>query len=151
MTDLGKMAAIVIGALAASFLLSHSKAHADTWLSATVASYHGNRDRGYNERNYGLGFEHDRSATTRWAAGFYENSHYRTTVYGGLLWLPVQAGPFRFGVLGSVATGYTHAVTVVPLPTIAVESRHFGANIGIVPSLHRSIGVIGLQLKAKLP
>lgn len=123
----------------------------DLWLSATVKSYHGNRDRGYNENNFGLGFETTIGKDLRAVGGFYENSYYHTTLYAGAAWLPLHAGPVHGGLLIAGATGYENwPVRPVVLPTIAVEGKTFGANVGIMPSLNRGIGVIGLQLKVRI-
>jgi len=125
----------------------------DLWLSATVASYHSNRDAEYNERNYGLGFEY--GAADRWRAvgGVYDNSYYRTTVYGGALYLYPVSQSIKVGVMLGLASGYSHVVgplAPVALPTIAIEGKQFGANIGVMPSRGGGIGTVGLQVKAVL-
>jgi len=145
-------AGIVFGALLALAAAYSDKAKAadDVWLSATIASYHSNRNIEHNERNWGLGFEYGLSDNWRAVGGAYRNSYWRTSAYAGLLWLPVRVGPFRAGTTLAGATGYNGPVDLVVMPTIAWEGKQFGVNLGVMPAIDRKIvNVIGLQLKAR--
>jgi len=125
---------------------------ADTWLVATVASYHSNRDIEHNERNWGLGIEHDLSDTWRLTAGHYRNSYWRDSSYVGALWMPLVYGRVRVGVLLGAVTGYDRLVgpfAPTVLPTLMYEGKQWGANLGVMPSPERGVGVLGLQIKRR--
>lgn len=133
------------------FSLFNTRADAaETWLTATVASYHHNRERGYNERNFGLGLE--RKLEENWSAigGWYRNSYDNTSIYAGTAWMPIHRGYFHFGIAGGAVTGYSHVIGAFAFPTVAVQGKQVGMNIAIVPSLNRPFSVIGLQLKVNL-
>lgn len=140
------LAVIIVCAM---LLLGIRPAGADTWGVATLRSYHTDRAVEHNERNFGLGIEHDIAANTRLIVGFYDNSFDRTTVYAGVAYAPWCAGPFRFGVLAAFGSGYGDRPYPVILPAVLIEGPRFGANLGIVPRTQNSPGIIGLQLKAK--
>jgi hypothetical protein len=155
MRDWSNVIAAVAGLLLLSFLLGRCEARAEetkpqTWGVATIASYHANREVKHNERNWGLGLEHDLNDKWRFAAGGYRNSYWRDSVYVGALWLPAQSGNYKFGVLLGAVTGYDHVVgpfAPTVLPTLMYEGKQWGANLGVMPSPARGVGVLGLQLK----
>ena len=123
---------------------------ADLWLGATVASYHTDRSSPHNERNWGLSAEYQATAAWRATAGAYRNSQWRNSVYAGGLWIPEQPGNWKGAVLVAMLTGYRHSAVPVALPTIVYEQKNWGINVGVMPSLERGLGVIGLQIKGKL-
>ena len=86
-----------------------------------------------------------------WAltAGYLRNSYDKHSVYGGVRWTPLAAGPFRFGLYGLAASGYPSPILV--LPVITVEGRNIGANLIAVPNLPGYSGYLGLQLRFALP
>ena len=122
------------------FLGTCAKAE-ELWLTATVRSYHLNRDKDYNENNFGLGVEKQSVGPWGWAAGFYENSHYRTTVYAGPTYRWRLAEGVSFMPCLCLATGYSHLIGIYPLPTFAIEGKQVGMNVAVAPS------VIAFQLK----
>lgn len=138
-------------ALLAALLFAASPALAgDFWAVATIGSYHFNRDKAYNERNFGLGVEYGMTENTRFVAGFYDNSKYKHTNYVGAVWTPINLGGFtRAGLVGMCATGYADNVMCAPIPTITLEGRRFGANFVIAPTFKDVDGAIALQLKVK--
>ena len=145
--DLGKalVAAAVVLLLMLGFL---PPARADTWLVGTVASYHLDRSVDHCERNYGLGLEQGVWNNTRLVGGVYNNSYCRQSEYIGLVWAPIHYGKVHLGFLAGGVTGYNSAIDPVVMPTIAVEGRHLGMNLGIMPALDsKIITVVGLQLK----
>ena len=126
-------------------------AHADTWLVGTVASYHLDRSVEHCERNYGVGMEHMIWRNTRLVGGVYNNSYCRQSEYLGLVWAPMHYGKVHMGFLAGGVTGYNSELDPVVMPTIAIEGKHFGMNLGIMPALDNKIlTVIGLQIKWKL-
>lgn len=143
----GAIIGVLIG-LAAAY--SGKARAADTWISATVASYHFDRTVDHNEHNWGLGFEHGLSGNWRVVGGYYRNSYAKRTVYAGFLWLPLHDGNLHAGLTLAGATGYTNPVDPIVLPTIAWEGKTLGANLGVMPALNKKIvNVIGLQLKVR--
>lgn len=123
----------------------------DTWLVATLGSHHFS-DVKYNQHNYGVGFE---TATklkdVSVIGGAYRNSFYATTAYAGVSWMPLAAGPARFGLSAGVGTGYGPPVIPIVFPEASIEKGKVGANIYYLP---RSGGadncaVLGFQAKFK--
>ena len=125
----------------------------DDWLVAPLTSYHFDRAADYNERNFGLGIEHDIAADWRAVAGAYHNSDSRLTVYVGALWIPLESGNVKAGLLICGATGYGHlkgAGVVLPIvaPAVMYEGRQFGANLIFLPGDAIGAGnVVGFQIK----
>lgn len=117
-------------------------AHAeDLYLVATVASYHFDRNAGYNEKNNGLGIEVHHNPDFRSGFGFYKNSYYRDTVYLFATFVPAQIGDVRFGGSVGIVTGYLKHPAWVLIPTASYEYDRFGFNIGFTPSF------LGFQVK----
>ena len=73
-------------------------------LAATLTSVH-MPDRGFNQRNPGVGVECD---ARDWAVatGEYRNSYSRTTVYAIGAWLPLHVAGWSVGPALGPATGY---------------------------------------------
>lgn len=118
---------------------------AGNWLVITAASYHRDRERGYNERNLGVRIEHPLGEDVRAIGGAYRNSNDRDTVYAGAQWTPLKAGGFAFGAAAAAATGYEHGRAVLLVaPMLSYETRHWGINL--LP-LHTE--VLGLQFKLR--
>ena len=62
-----------------------------------------------------------------WAvtAGYLRNSYDKHSIYAGVRWTPLSAGPFRFGLYGLAASGYPSPVLV--LPVVTLEGREHRA------------------------
>lgn len=125
------------------------KAHAQTYVTASVASYHLDRSKHHNEQNWGLGFEHEVYQDVRLTAGFYRNSNYLDSTYVGVAWMPLKLGDFKFGGFGGGFTGYAIDIKWGILPVMAYERGNWGANLTYAPTTggKDSSGVLGLQLK----
>lgn len=126
-------------------------ARAETWLVGSGVSYHFRDSDNHNQRNWGIGFEHDLAYRVRLVAGEYENSLYRTSLYSGIAWTPWRASDFYFGITGGIVTGYDTKYAAVPLivPTVNWERNFLGANLFAAPHVKDAPGVIGLQVKFK--
>lgn len=136
--------------LMGAFALTWPKdACADTYAVATVASHHFQHPNTHNELNLGLGFETDVTHNVRAIGGFYKNSNYRETVYGGAAYLPFQIGNLKFGGAAAVATGYSHSPSLGAFAVAAYERDGWGANLGIVPPVGKSHAILGVQFKLK--
>lgn len=159
---MNKLEAIIVSLVLAFMLVSVStRAKADTWLVATVTSYHSDDETGrtstgkHNNQNYGLGFEHDVDwiKDSRFVGGFYKNSFYKESVYAGVTYMPWTIGPAKIGAMFGLVTGYDNKpIMPTVLPTVSFEGKQYGVNIGLMPTWSESRAgiVIGLQLKMKL-
>jgi len=118
---------------------------AGNWLVLTAASYHENRERGYNERNLGLGLEVPMREDVRAIGGTYRNSHDRQSWYAGGQWTPIKLGGLSIGAAAVAASGYEdNRLSLFAAPMVSYEARGWGINL---TPFHTS--VIGLQFKAQ--
>lgn len=142
-----KKAAAAIMAVVLS--MCGTPAPAQTYVTASVASYHLDRSTHHNERNWGLGFEQGVYKDVRFAAGFYRNSNYLDSTYIGIAWTPLHWGDFRAGVFGGEFTGYAIDAKWGVLPVVSYERGRWGANLTLAPTqgTEKQSGVFGLQLK----
>ncbi len=96
-----------------------------------VAAYHAKA--GYNSETPGLGVLCNTSADTRIAAGAYQNSIGRQSIYATAVWQPVSFRAIRFGAMAGLVTGYKS----VEIPFAAfVISAPFGpieAHAAVIP------------------
>ena len=131
-------------------LVLASPAMAETWLTATVTSWHTDREAGYNERNLGAGLQHAVSPDLRLIAGHYRNSLDRPSNYVGVHWFAVRWGSWAFGAQGGTVTGYNAGSRWSPLllPVLTYERRWWGVDIPAVA--YGGEGVITVVLKFRL-
>lgn len=101
-----------------------------------VASYHLERGKDYNEANLGLGLKM-KAPASRWfvAAGGYQNSLYRTSLYAGVGTDLPKTGPLALRLTAGVVTGYNIPVAPALLPELVFSVRGFGASIGYMPKM----------------
>jgi len=127
----------------------NTAAHRD-WLTLSGLSHHFQPDRrDWREVNPGAGLEREFTGTPWTAsAGYFRNSYNRNTFYLGGRWMPLAAGPFRFGAFGLLATGYPSPVLV--LPAVSAQIGRVGANLVALPNLPGYSGYLGLQLRFAL-
>lgn len=125
------------------------QAHAQTYVTMSVASYHLDRETPRNERNWGLGFEQEVARDMRFAAGMYRNSSRIDSTYLGVSWTPWHAGDFKFGGFLGGFTGYAIDAKYGLLPVVTYERGKWGANLTLAPTQggEKQSGVFGLQLK----
>jgi len=124
-------------------------AEGDTWLGVNGLSYHFARDRGYNERNSGLGFEHHITDNWAVAGGSYKNSYFRRSNYMGAVYTPWHYGTpdgLKASIGGALwfVSGYEENPVPIPFGVVALEHKRVGMNIGVSPV------VVMFQLKFKL-
>lgn len=127
----------------------------EVYLTASVASYHLNRNKGLNETNPGLGFTLTDGVLSR-SVGAYKNSFNRTSVYAVAGYMPIKIGNhFRFGIVGGLVTGYSDK-PVLPVANVAmnIDYGDYGASIFFVPPYemrgYKAGGVFGLHIRYKL-
>lgn len=120
--------------LLAFLLLFPLSVMGETYLTTTVASYHMERND-YNEFNYGLGLNKD-----QYIAGFYRNSHDKTSYYAGYEFIKPMDG-YRLGLQTGLLSGYddaqlktpsSHGIHLYALPVL-ILGRDVRYKIGIVP------------------
>lgn len=123
-----------------------SAAHRD-WLTLSGVSHHFQPDRrDWREVNPGFGVERELTGTP-WvaSAGYFRNSYDKNTFYVGGRWMPLEAGPFRFGAFGLLASGYPSPILVLPAASVSIG--RVGANLVALPNLPGYSGYLGLQIR----
>lgn len=121
---------------------------ADTWVSFGGVSHHLS-DGNYNERNGGLGIEHDLSKNWRLMAGMYKNSFRRDSLYVGGGYLPLRIGPVRLGAAGGMFSGYGENAVFAAMGAAMIESKRWGLNILYMPKYSGQGGLLAFQFKVK--
>lgn len=133
------------------FLFTAREAHADTWLSSTVTSYHFDRSVKHNEFNAGLGLERG-TKDARLVAGFYDNSNHHLSLYAGGVYTPLEVGPANVGLMAGGVNGYgvnPRKWWLLVAPVVSVTDERFGINLIGAPKMLKHEGVIALQIKVK--
>ena len=133
-------------------------AHAETWLVASVGSYHLQRGKNYCEFNPGIGIEHGLTDNVRAVVGQYNNSFCLPSAYLGISYAPFVLGNFHFGSAFIAVSGYGDGVKkkseqqdilLAPLGVISYERSRYGVNLVLVPPHGDFRGAAGLQLKVR--
>ena len=121
-----------------------AKALSQTYLTATLASYHFDRDKPYRESNPGLGIEQKLNSGWSISAGFFRNSFNRHTNYVFAGYTPLQVSDWRVGAVMGAVTGYENGVS--PWFT-GIATRDYG-RIGL--NIVFSTAGVALQVKYRL-
>lgn len=119
-------------------------ARADDFVAATVASYHFDRERKYNEQNFGLGWERSITDNAYVHVGFYKNSFSEDTFYALGGYAPLRAGKWKIGAMFGAVTGYRHSVDPMLTASAIREWKNFGVNILVAPA------AVAVQIKWRL-
>jgi len=117
---------------------------AQTYAVATITSWHFDRDKKYNESNFGLGIEQRLNQEWSISAGYFRNSFDRHTNYAFVGYTPVEVMGWRTGLVMGGVTGYEEGVS--PWLT-GIATRDFGSiglNIVFAPA------GIAIQVKVRL-
>ena len=151
MTAFLRVAIYAVIVLTVWLILPRTSKADETWLVATVRSYHYTRGvSGRCEDNYGLGVEHHVSSDWSLSAGGYKNSFCERSYYAGVGWFPLHYGNWHYGVNTGLVTGYERNDPAGFLVVgVTYQEKNWGVNVGVVPSLDHPFTVIGLQLKAR--
>jgi hypothetical protein len=137
------------------FSIIESKPISELWLNPGLYSYHFQREKDLNNKNFGLGGEYRISTVSSVTLGLIDNSDRKTSHYAGWYWQPLGVGPVRFGAVVGAMDGYPKMVNggwfFAFIPTASFEYKNVGANLMYVPSYKdRLYGAISLQLKFKM-
>lgn len=129
------------------------------WINAGFLSWHFESDEDLRGDNWGVGAEVVLKPEHAVMGGNYLNSDGERSNYLAYLWRPLHWRPYGIDVRAGIAIGafegYESANNggwyVVPLPLLAVEGRHIGANFTIVPTIKDKVhGAIVMQLKLRV-
>jgi hypothetical protein len=124
----------------------------NVWVNFGGVSYHFDRDRGFNEKNFGIGLEYEFNKDWSLAVGQYRNSIDRTSHYAAVTYTPFHAGNFSFGAAAGTVDGYyfrNGGFIPMAMPMATYETKHFGLNALYVPKMKDISSVVGLQFKVK--
>jgi len=137
------------------FEIIQTKPVSEFWLNPGFYSLHFQRDKGHNNRNFGVGGEYRYSTVGSVTLGIFDNSDRQTSHYAGWYWQPVGLGPVRLGAVVGAIDGYPKMLDggwfVAVIPAASFEFRNIGANLLFVPSYKdRLYGAISFQFKLKL-
>lgn len=126
----------------------------EIWINVGGFSRHFNRDRDFNEKNFGFGIEWRRSPELAVMAGVYDNSLGRSSQYAAVNWQPWQIGPVKLGAAIGLLNGYPAiergGTFFAALPMASIEGRRFGINLGLIPSMKNVDGAVLLQFKLRI-
>lgn len=140
--------------LALVLFLVSGLATADTWISASLGSYHFNRTTEHQEINWGWGLEQSLTDDLKFVLGSYNNSDFDRSHYMGITYLPLEYNKVKFGVVAGLIDGYKfiNNGSYGPMisPVIEYEYKRVGFNLLVVPPLQGATGLVGLQVKFKL-
>jgi len=132
-----------------------SKPIHELWLNPGFYSYHFQKSKGLNNRNFGLGAEYRYSTVSSFTLGVFDNSDRKTSHYAGWYWQPLGAGRLRFGAVVGALDGYPKMLKggwyFAVIPTASLEYQNIGANLLFIPIYQdRLYGAISLQMKLRL-
>jgi len=124
------------------------------WINVGGFSRHFDRDKNYNESNFGLGLEYRTSDELSFMAGSYKNSNNRNTTYAAANWQPLALGPFKIGAAVGLMNGYPAMNRggnfFAALPMATYEGKRFGVNVGLIPSVKNVDGAVIVQFKLRI-
>jgi len=137
------------------FSIIESRAIGEFWLNPGFYSYHFQRDKGHNSRNFGVGGEYRYSTVSSVTIGLFDNSDRQTSHYAGWYWQPVRMGIIRLGAVFGAIDGYPKMLDggwfAAVIPTASIELQNIGANVLFIPSYKdRLYGAISFQFKLRL-
>ena len=127
----------------------------ELWLNPGFYSYHFQKNKGLNNRNFGLGGEYRYSTVSSFTLGVFDNSDRQTSHYAGWYWQPLGLGPVRAGAVLGAIDGYPNMLKggwfLAAIPAASIEYQNFGVNLLFMPSYKdRLYGAISLQLKLRV-
>lgn len=124
------------------------------WINPGFYSLHFDRDKDLEDQNWGLGVEYVLNDQWSLTAGAFRNSDRERSHYVGAYFMPFEWQGLKFGAAVGAFDGYPHyrdgGWFPALIPTVAYESRHWGLNVGIIPSYKdRLYGAITFQFKVR--
>lgn len=116
-------------------------------LTVPLGSYHFDRSKKWQEKNWGLGVNYK-----NYVAGYYKNSYDRDSIYIGYHWQPEKLEYNRHlkaGLTMIAVSGYRSS-PVLLVPTVSVETTEVSADFLLAPALGKATGFVGMQLRFKI-
>lgn len=122
------------------------------WINPGFYSLHFDRNKGLEDFNPGIGIEWPIDKTFSLTAGTFRNSDRERSNYAGLYVMPFEFYGVKLGAVVGGFDGYPKTNNggwfAALIPTAAIEGKHWGLNIAIIPSIkNRLYGAISFQLK----
>jgi hypothetical protein len=122
------------------------------WINPGFYSLHFDRNKGLEDFNPGIGIEWPIDKAFSLTAGAFRNSDRKHSNYAGLYVMPFEFYGVKLGAVVGGFDGYPNTNNggwfAALIPTAAIEAKHWGLNIAIVPSIkNRLYGAISFQLK----
>ena len=122
------------------------------WINPGFYSLHFDRNKGLEDFNPGIGIEWPIDKTFSLTAGAFRNSDRDRSNYIGLYVMPFEFHGVKLGAVVGGFNGYQMSNNggwfPALIPTAAIEGKHWGLNIAIIPSFkNRLYGAISFQLK----
>jgi hypothetical protein len=127
----------------------------DVWLNPGFVSYHFPKHaKSFNHANTGLGVEWRQSPSVSWSAGFFHNSDWARSHYGGAYWTPWQAVGWRWGAFVGVIDGYPQMLNGGAFPFLTPvatrEWQQWGVGVSLLPDYENRLhGALTVQVKYK--
>jgi hypothetical protein len=130
-------AGVAITLLAACALFAgHARADAaiaPCAIQLHIAAYHA--EPGYNGNTPGVGLLCPVSDDWRLAAGTYNNSLRKQSVYAGAAWQPVRLGPVKTGVFAGMVSGYQDDAVPFAALALSVPIGPVEAHLMVIPKV----------------
>ena len=125
------------------------------WINPGMVSYHFERDKNFNNSNWGAGLEYRFNTVASVTAGRFYNSDRQYSNYAGVYYQPIAIGPIKLGAVVGGFNGYPNTNNggwfAAVLPAITWEGDLLGANIFLIPTISDRVhGAISAQLKIKV-
>jgi len=153
MSRLRRVSRLLRGSLAAAPLACAAQAPlSQVWINPGFYSLHFDRHADLEDVNPGLGVEWPLNDSWSLTGGIFRNSNRERSHYVGAYWMPLEFWGVRFGAAMGAFDGYPNyrdgGWFPAVIPTAAIEGRHWGLNVAILPELKdRLYGAITFQLK----
>lgn len=130
------------------------------WVDFMLGAYHIHPDRKFDDFDPGIGFECGFKPEWAASAGYFRNSVWRPSFYGGVVYTPEKLhwGWIRLGALGGIISGYNFGSVgfgskdrtgFILVPSAITTFGPFAANFILVPPIpadHVPL-TVGLQVK----
>lgn len=120
------------------------------FISPGMSSYHFRSKAGFNNENWGIGFQVDFKGSYSLGAGRFKNSDRHKSNYLTATWYPLKIWQARLGLLGGIFDGYPREREggwfVAGMPIINYSTETWGVNIAAVPTYKNHIqGAVIIQ------